>query len=375
MATLTGPQVAAYARAAGFSGEALVIALAIAKGESGWRTDAVGDVLLQTAEWGPSIGLWQIRSRKAETGTGGTRDANRLTDPAHNARSAYTLSAGGRSWTPWTVYNTGAYRSHLAAARAAVGAAAPPSGGSGIVSTTLTHPLPGATLTSPYGAPRTGGAAHTGADFAYGSGTCGRRVLAAAAGVATRRENAGGGHGVEIDHGGGILTGYWHLSSQVIASGQRVAAGQLIGLAGASGTMVSGCHLHFELKVGGVNRDPVPAIGGTVSAVPQTRFGELKPEAPAGTYPDVIGSGGGRCDVANGWRDMSALETAIRPELEGYCGKVDPGEVVGDIAGAAAWAVIEGLAPILTNLAVIGLALIIGWAGVKQVLGIGLARA
>lgn len=101
----------------------LVTALAIARGESGWRSDAVGDVGLQTSKWGPSIGLWQIRSLVADRGTGRARDETRLRDPLFNARSAYSISGGGRDWSPWTVYRTGAYRAHLAAARAAAGVA------------------------------------------------------------------------------------------------------------------------------------------------------------------------------------------------------------------------------------------------------------
>lgn len=96
------------------------MALAIARGESGWRPGAVGDRELADATWGPSIGLWQIRSLWADRGTGRTRDPDRLADPLFNARAAYAISRGGRDWSAWTVYRTGAYRAHLGAARAAV---------------------------------------------------------------------------------------------------------------------------------------------------------------------------------------------------------------------------------------------------------------
>lgn len=113
MATLTGAQVYQLALQAGLNPPAAAIATAIAKGESGWRTDAMGDVSLQDGKWGPSVGLWQIRSVKAENGTGGTRDASRLTDPASNARSMVAISSGGSSWTPWTIYKNGAYKKYL----------------------------------------------------------------------------------------------------------------------------------------------------------------------------------------------------------------------------------------------------------------------
>lgn len=121
MPTLTGVQVAAYAAKGGITTRAqLEIAVAIAKAESGWRSDAMGDTTITTGTWGPSIGLWQIRSLKAETGTGGTRDANKLKDPEFNARSMVAVSGGGTNWRPWSVYTSGAYRNHLPAAKAAV---------------------------------------------------------------------------------------------------------------------------------------------------------------------------------------------------------------------------------------------------------------
>lgn len=117
---LPGVVVAQHARAAGFSGEALVTALAVAQAESGWNASAVGDTGLVDAKWGPSIGLWQIRSLNAEQGTGKTRDQLALFDPTFNARSAYAISSGGTNWRPWSVFTSGAYKKHLSAARSAV---------------------------------------------------------------------------------------------------------------------------------------------------------------------------------------------------------------------------------------------------------------
>lgn len=115
MATLTAAQVYNLAKDAGLSPAAAGIATAIARAESGWRTDAMGDTTITTDKWGPSIGLWQIRSVKAESGTGGTRDATRLTDPAFNARSMVSISSGGTRWSPWSVYTSGAYRQYMGA--------------------------------------------------------------------------------------------------------------------------------------------------------------------------------------------------------------------------------------------------------------------
>jgi hypothetical protein len=135
-------QVYNLARGVGLSHHQAVIATAIAMAESGLNPGAVGDVALEDATWGPSEGLWQVRSLKAQRGTGQTRDATRLTDPQFNARSMYEISDGGRNFEPWSTYVDNAYVGHLAAVRNAVGkdgrdaAGAPPAGGAQPVSFT-----------------------------------------------------------------------------------------------------------------------------------------------------------------------------------------------------------------------------------------------
>ncbi len=131
MAVLTANELAALAISVGLTGEKVVTAVAIALAESGGRSDAMGDTTIQTGTWGPSVGPWQIRSLKAETGKGTARDAQALLNPQHNARAMKEISADGTNWRPWSVYTSGAYRLHLPAAR--VGAGSPgqiPAGGS-----------------------------------------------------------------------------------------------------------------------------------------------------------------------------------------------------------------------------------------------------
>lgn len=129
MATLTMAQAYAYARQAGFDPASAVIAAAIAMGESGLNPAAIGDVSLQDATWGPSIGLMQIRTLKRDTGTGRVRDIETLRDPLQNMLAAFKISSGGKDWTPWTVYNTGKYRQFLSQAEAAGGGYVPGVGG------------------------------------------------------------------------------------------------------------------------------------------------------------------------------------------------------------------------------------------------------
>jgi len=59
------------------------------------------------------------------------------------------------------------------------------------------------------------------------------------------------GRQVWIDHGGGVVTRYAHLSAvETLAVGQKIAAGTLIGAVGSSGYPQGGPHLHFEVRIG-----------------------------------------------------------------------------------------------------------------------------
>ena len=74
-------------------------AIAYAMAASGGRPDAVSSVpSIINSEWDSRIGIWQIRSKKAEQGKGSTRDRNKLLDPASNARAMAEITAGGTNW-------------------------------------------------------------------------------------------------------------------------------------------------------------------------------------------------------------------------------------------------------------------------------------
>lgn len=106
MATLTAQQIYALARQAGFADGEGRIATAIALAESGGRTDAVGDTTITTGKWGPSVGLWQVRTLKAETGKGSVRDINwLLASPANQAKAAYQIRMGANGFKNWSVFS------------------------------------------------------------------------------------------------------------------------------------------------------------------------------------------------------------------------------------------------------------------------------
>jgi hypothetical protein len=111
MPTLTPAQIYTLASNVGLSSTAAATATLIALAESGGRTDAEGDIGLQNATWGPSVGLWQIRSLKAEYGKGNSvRDASRLKDPEFNAFAMSVISNKGQNFKPWTTFTSGAYK-------------------------------------------------------------------------------------------------------------------------------------------------------------------------------------------------------------------------------------------------------------------------
>lgn len=97
---------------------------------------------------------------------------------------------------------------------------------------------------------------HTGVDFAAASGT---PVQATAPGrVSFIGWRGGYGRVVEISHGSDTTTRYAHLSAvpEGLAQGQRVAAGDVIGRVGATGT-ATGPNLHYEVLVDGRPTDPL----------------------------------------------------------------------------------------------------------------------
>lgn len=95
---------------------------------------------------------------------------------------------------------------------------------------------------------------HSGLDFHGGTGTA---IVAPAPGRVVLAETLTvRGKTTIIDHGWGIFTAYLHQSEQLVAVGDRVEAGQTIGLVGGTGR-VTAPHLHWEVWVGGVPVDPI----------------------------------------------------------------------------------------------------------------------
>lgn len=98
---------------------------------------------------------------------------------------------------------------------------------------------------------------HFGTDFA---GKIGAPVRAAGRGVvALVADFYLAGHAVYLNHGGGLVTGYFHLSRVDVAAGDTVARGQVVGGVGRSGR-VTGPHLHWIARYGAITVDPLSLL-------------------------------------------------------------------------------------------------------------------
>jgi len=95
---------------------------------------------------------------------------------------------------------------------------------------------------------------HTGIDIGVPYGT---PIHAADGGtVIFAGWNVAYGNMTVIDHGGGFSTMYAHQSKQLVSVGDHVTQGQIIGYIGTTGWS-TGPHLHFEIRVDGIPKNPM----------------------------------------------------------------------------------------------------------------------
>lgn len=95
---------------------------------------------------------------------------------------------------------------------------------------------------------------HTGIDIPAPRGT---PILAAKSGVVTTSIKKGSyGNYVVVSHSDGTSTLYAHMNKRAVSEGQTVKQGQKLGEVGTTGSS-NGNHLHFEIRVNGVRKDPV----------------------------------------------------------------------------------------------------------------------
>ena len=138
--------------------------------------------------------------------------------------------------------------------------------------------------------------AHNGTDFAATTGTPARTIgdgVVEFAGVQN-----GFGNVVFVKHRNNMETVYAHLSKINVQVGQTVTQGQTIGLVGSTG-WATGPHLHFEVRVNGVQQDPMTiAKQSDVTPVPAAALPQFK-------------------QLANGFKDqLQAAATIVQTRAE-----------------------------------------------------------
>ena len=85
---------------------------------------------------------------------------------------------------------------------------------------------------------------HAGVDF---GASYGAPIYAVTDGTVTYAGRKGGnGNYVQIRHGGGLASGYSHMSRIAARNGQHIRRGQVIGYVGSTG-LSTGPHLHYSL--------------------------------------------------------------------------------------------------------------------------------
>jgi murein DD-endopeptidase MepM/ murein hydrolase activator NlpD len=98
---------------------------------------------------------------------------------------------------------------------------------------------------------------HKGVDLSAPKGT---DIFAAMDGqVVVSGQTKGYGKYVAIDHGNGVVTLYAHCNKNFVLAGEIVRRGQKIAEVGRTGN-ATGPHVHFELRMDGVPRNPLPFL-------------------------------------------------------------------------------------------------------------------
>lgn len=132
---------------------------------------------------------------------------------------------------------------------------------------------------------------HAGIDF---RAPYGMPVHAAADGV-VQFAGRHGGHGnfVRLGHGGGLGTGYAHLSRIAVSPGSSVRRGQVIGYVGSTG-LSTGPHLHYEMyrngrtiNPAGVNFTVRAELEGPELQAFRARLAQLKQVSPGAALADL----------------------------------------------------------------------------------------
>lgn len=178
-------------------------------------------------------------------------------------RASVTASAGTVAVAPRSIGPVGSLRVHEAAVAQAEYQRTAPAAAARSTTTPGAFVRPTAGARTGWFGERRRSHLHPGIDY---DGETGDAVVASGSGTVAYAGTAPSGYSgygqmVLIEHGDGIVTLYAHLSRLAVKPGMPVAAGDLVGAIGTTGS-VTGSHLHFELRLGGRPVDPAGWIAG-----------------------------------------------------------------------------------------------------------------
>ncbi len=175
-----------------------------------------------------------------------------LTNPVIKTGQVIMIPGGHRELISWLEFVPTTNRSGGSTATSELGGGGCPGAGSGsppgVWPTDGPHTISGNNY-SP---------SHLGIDISAAPTTL---ILASGGGVVVFAGFSQYGYGnvIEIDHMDGFATVYAHLSQINVTHCQVVTAGEVIGIAGCTGNC-TGTHLHFEVREGGVNINPLSIL-------------------------------------------------------------------------------------------------------------------
>ena len=200
-------------------------------------------------------GWWKQYSGEKEEESTAPTPVNAQTTPVSNSTSPVsTPTTSGATTTP-TQSTSPTQTSRSAASTSPTPSSDSRSDGSmqsGFGANSIQDIVPGGVFTSGF-KPRWG-KFHKGWDIGAPTGSPVKVPVAGT--VSFAGATSGYGNHIEVDHGDGKKTTYSHLSKINVAQGQAVTPGQVIGAVGNTGDS-TGPHLHFGIKEGSNNIDPV----------------------------------------------------------------------------------------------------------------------
>ena len=151
---------------------------------------------------------------------------------------------------------------------------------------------------------------HAGMDFKAGYGAPIYAVSDAVVQYAGRK--GGYGNFVRLGHGGGMATGYAHMSRIAVSPGSHVRRGQVIGYVGSTG-LSTGPHLHYEVYQNGRVVNPVSVrfttraqLEGAELVSFRARLAQLRQVSPGAALASLVPQ---EAKPAEPVREIDRLET------------------------------------------------------------------